>query len=366
MAVLDPRRFFSPAQRQVLFELAQGRCQGCSAELLEGWHADHRIPWVDGGPTSIENGQALCDACNHEKGRQMQFRDDFVPRPFQAEVANQVLERLRAGLDRTTVLATPGSGKTLAYQSLATRLYREGLITYVAVFVPRIALAEQCETGWMYTGAAGETRGLCLLFDAAKRIGMIRHRTNEAPLTFPSQHGSGFVATYSALVTNESLYLNWAKINEGRFLLVADEAQFCGEGNDTDNGGTRAGELIKRMHDHARHTLLLTGTPYRADNARLILADYEPDPANPKRLKLVHHAEASYADGIAEGYLRKFELTRTDARISRRTLGEDDGRGESLLEYNLSDDGSDLVPVLRDPQTWKPLVDRVVAAVKDK
>jgi superfamily II DNA or RNA helicase len=362
---LDQQRQFSPAQRQVLYELAQGLCQLCSAELLERWHADHRIPWADGGPTTIENGQALCDACNRLKGRQMQFRDDFEPRPFQAEVINQVLGRLRANLDRTIVLAAPGSGKTLAYQSLATRLFREDLITYIAVFVPRLALAEQCETSWMYKDASGQTRGLCLLFDGTKRLGMIRHKVNDPPLTRNSEPGSGFVSTYSALVTNERLFVDWARINEGRFLLIADEAQFCGDSKDVDGGGTRAGELIKRLHEHARHTLLLTGTPYRADNQPLILADYEPDPVNPRQMKLVHHAEASYADGIAEGYLRKFELTRTDARVFKRTLGGEDA-GDSLLEYNLSDDGDDLVPVLRDEQTWKPLVDRVVAAVKDK
>lgn len=296
----------------------------------------------------------------------MHFRDDFDPRPFQGEVINQVLERLRAGADRTIVLAAPGSGKTLAYQSLATRLFREDLITHVAVFVPRVALAEQCETSWMYKTASGEIRGLCLLFDGAKRLGMIRHRVSDPPLTRPSEPGSGFVSTYSALVNNEALYVNWAKMNEGRFLLIADEAQFCGDEGDRDNGGTRAGELIKRLHDYARHTLLLTGTPYRADNQPLILADYEADPTSSKRRTLVHHAEASYADGIAEGYLRTFELHRTDSRVSRRTLGEEDGTGESLLEYNLSDDGSELAPVLRDDKTWKPLVDRVVAAVKDK
>ncbi|MDF5758375.1 HNH endonuclease [Spongiactinospora sp. TRM90649] len=366
MVELDPQRFFSASQRQMLFTAAEGRCQWCSAELLERWHADHRIPWADGGHTTIENGQALCDACNHRKGRQMQFRDDFAPRPFQEEVINQVLGRLRANLDRTVVLASPGSGKTLAYQSLATRLYREDLITNIAVFVPRTALAQQCETSWMNKTANGEIRGLCLLFDGTKRLGMIRHKVNETPLTVQSQPGSGFVSTYSALVTNEAVFLNWATVNQDRFLLIADEAQFCGDTNDADNGGTRAGELIKRMHDYARHTLLLTGTPYRADNQPLILADYEPDPANPKRRKLVHHAEASYADGIAEGYLRKFELNRTDSRVSKRTLNGQDGTGESLVEYNLSDDGSELVPVLRDEKTWKPLVDRVVSAVRDK
>lgn len=366
MVDLDSRRFFSSSQRQELYALAEGRCQRCFKPLGQGWHADHRIPWADGGPTEVENGQALCNPCNLLKGRDMNYRDAFVPRPFQASVIDRVLERISAGEDRTVVLASPGSGKTLAYQSLATRLVREGLIDYVAVFVPRTALAEQCETGWMVTDKDGNVLGgLCELFDATKRLGKIRHRVNEVPLIPPSERNSGFVATYSALVTNEDTFARWALRHQGRFLLIADEAQFCGD--DAEGGGTRAGDLIKKLHEFALHTLLLTGTPYRADNQKLILADYEPHERKPKELQLVRHAEASYADGIAEGYLRTFEMKLTDARISKRTMAAPDSdRGDSLLEYNLSDDGSELMSALRDERTWKPLVDLVVKSVRDK
>ncbi|WP_310942084.1 DEAD/DEAH box helicase family protein [Streptomyces sp. gCLA4] len=363
----DPQRFFSPEQRSILYEHAEGRCQVCSVALSDGWHADHMIPWADGGPTTVENGQALCSVCNAKKGTGMHFSDTFTPRPFQREVLNRVIERIRERQECTVVLAAPGSGKTLTYQALATQLIREDLIDYVAVFVPRTALAEQCETGWMVLDANKNVRGLCEMFDSAKRLGRVRHRVNETPLTNPNEHGSGFVSTYSALVTNEEMFLRWARRNEGRFLLVADEAQFCGSAGDKEDGGTKAGALIEKLNEYARHTLLLTGTPYRADNKPLILADYEPDPDNPKKMSLVCHAEARYSDGVAEGYLRTFELHRTDARVSKRTLGDPDtGKGDSILEYNLSDDGDDLVPVLRDEKVWQPLVDRVVSRVRDK
>ncbi|MFJ4791798.1 HNH endonuclease [Kitasatospora purpeofusca] len=363
----DPQRFFSPSQRQVLYELAEGGCQRCSTELEEGWHADHKVPWSVGGPTSIENGQALCDACNAKKGTDMQFSDDFVPRPFQREVLFRVVERIRDRQQHTVVLASPGSGKTLTYQALATDLIRLGLIDYVAVFVPRTSLAEQCETGWMWQDRGGEIRGLCHLFDQRKRLGRVRHKVSEAPLTKASEQGSGFVSTYQALATNERLFLNWAKINEDRFLLVADEAQFCGAEGDKTSGGTRAGELIEKLSRYARHTLLLTGTPYRADNQPLILADYEPDPENPKQRKLVFHAEAKYSDGIAEGYLRTFELQLTEANVARRILGDPEtGKADTLVEYKLSTNGEELMPVLRDEKVWKPLTNRVVRQVRDK
>ncbi|MFB6866590.1 DEAD/DEAH box helicase family protein [Streptomyces virginiae] len=366
---LDPQRFFSGNQRKVLYSLAGGLCELCGEELGSGWHADHRIPWAAGGPTVIENGQALCAGCNQTKGDGMlqYFQDKFKARPFQADVVTQVLDGIESGRDRTVVLASPGSGKTLAYLSLATRLFREGRIDHIAVFVPRVALAQQCEVGWQHLTPDKRPGGLCTLFEEP-RFGKIWHRTNEVPLT--AGRGTGFVATYSALATSESIFVEWAAKHQGRFLLIADEAQFCGDSRDGDGGGTRAGTLIQKLHEHALHTLLLTGTPYRADNNPLVLADYE-DPqhgdANGLR-RLVKHAEATYADGIAENYLRTFEMHLTEARVSRRTLGDPSDRmsGDSLLTYNLSDDGDGLAEVLRDPKTWEPLVEQVVAKVRDK
>ena len=30
-------------------------------------HRDHVIPWAEGGQTAANNGQGLCEACNHAK-----------------------------------------------------------------------------------------------------------------------------------------------------------------------------------------------------------------------------------------------------------------------------------------------------------
>ncbi|WP_078650569.1 HNH endonuclease, partial [Streptomyces rimosus] len=364
----DTRRLFRQDQRKVLFSLAEGRCQICSAELGEDWNADHRIPWSEGGPTTIENGQAVCGPCNTSKGTGSQYADEFQARPFQREVLFQALERIQEKQRFSVVLASPGSGKTLAYQALATHLFRLGLIDYVAVFAPRIALAVQCETTWMWVDLNKQVHGMCHLFDPAKRFGRIRHKIKETPLTKWSEPGTGFVATYCSLVHNESVFMEWGREHRGRFLLVADEAQFCGSNSDDrEDGGTKSGALVEQLHEYALHTVLLTGTPYRADGQPLILADYESDPDDPKKRILVSHAQAKYSDGIAEGYLRTFELHRTDSRVSKRTLGDPcSGAGDRVLEYNLSDDGSELVPVLRDEDVWKPLVDRVVAKVRDK
>lgn len=363
----DPRRHFTNRQRNLLYASSDGTCEQCRNPLPPGWHADHRTPHSAGGRTDLANGDALCPVCNLRKGnRPVAYTDTFNPRPFQAEVVKSVLDGVSSGRKTTVVLASPGSGKTLTYQAVATYLYREGLIDYAAIFVPRLVLARQCETSWIHRLDRPEPDGNIFggdhrLFDARGRLGSIRHIPNRLPLTPPGESGIGIVTTYSALVRSPDIYIdNWAARHRGRFLLVADEAQFCGtSGDDDETGGTAAGKWMRELHEYAAHTLLLTGTPYRSDGQPLILADYEPEDGDGKR-KLVHHAEAGYATGIAEGYLRRFEATMVDARVRFKYTDN------TVNEYDLSISGADLREVMRKPDVWQPIADQVVEAVREK
>jgi superfamily II DNA or RNA helicase len=356
---MSERRRFNRAERVALYLAADGRCEECGAELEPGWHSDHEQPRSKGGPTDLINGQALCPDCNLKKGSQVRYEDTFDPRPFQREVIEKVLDGMKLGRDVTVVLASPGSGKTLAYQATATYLFREGLIDYAAVFVPRLNLARQCETSWMWRSDEGTLHGDHELFDPRSRLGRIRHTPNNPPLIPPGQHGVGFVTTYSALVTSPVLYESWVRANKGRFLLVGDEAQFCGAA-DEKGVGTKAGAVIEQLHEHAAHTLLLSGTPYRSDGQKLVLAEYEETDETGLQ-QLVTHAEATYSDGIAEGYLRRFEATLHDARVRWKEI-----RTNTVREYDLSGDGADLAQILRRSDVWQPIADTVVTAVREK
>jgi hypothetical protein len=70
---LDEKRNFGEEQKLELFIKYGKRCQGtfCGGRLIkdnETWHADHIMPWIQGGKTEIENGQVLCPTCNLKKG----------------------------------------------------------------------------------------------------------------------------------------------------------------------------------------------------------------------------------------------------------------------------------------------------------
>ena len=64
------RRSFNTEEREALYILAGGRCQNPQCgRLLDGdWEPDHIVPFSKGGNTEISNGQALCTACNRQKG----------------------------------------------------------------------------------------------------------------------------------------------------------------------------------------------------------------------------------------------------------------------------------------------------------
>lgn len=58
----------SPDIRQKHFEAQKGLCNGCSCELDDSAHIDHKIPISRGGMNLDENTQLLCAYCNLSKG----------------------------------------------------------------------------------------------------------------------------------------------------------------------------------------------------------------------------------------------------------------------------------------------------------
>ena len=49
--------------------LASGnKCESCGKSLSISYHGDHIKAYSKGGKTTLDNGQALCSACNLKKG----------------------------------------------------------------------------------------------------------------------------------------------------------------------------------------------------------------------------------------------------------------------------------------------------------
>ena len=103
---LDPRRYFTAAEVTAAWLLQDRTCRDCGRDvprdLVEG---DHIVAWSRGGPTTMENLQALCIACNRRKG----IREGVVNEKLAAAVAPSTAP-LRRWQERAleTVLSATG------------------------------------------------------------------------------------------------------------------------------------------------------------------------------------------------------------------------------------------------------------------
>jgi hypothetical protein len=75
---LDTNRWFTAEQRDQIWHTSGESCRICHIKLSRSnFHADHIQPHSEGGRTTVENGQALCAACNLRKGRDTMFPSEL-------------------------------------------------------------------------------------------------------------------------------------------------------------------------------------------------------------------------------------------------------------------------------------------------
>lgn len=67
---LDAQRFFDENQKREIWRRAEGKCGMCGLRINpeRSEEYDHIVPWIRGGPTSVENGRPVHSGC-HERGR---------------------------------------------------------------------------------------------------------------------------------------------------------------------------------------------------------------------------------------------------------------------------------------------------------
>jgi hypothetical protein len=66
---IDSQRGFDEAQRIAIYRRDGGKCKYCGDKVAwENFDADHNVPHIAGGPTTVENGWLACGKCNKKKG----------------------------------------------------------------------------------------------------------------------------------------------------------------------------------------------------------------------------------------------------------------------------------------------------------
>jgi superfamily II DNA or RNA helicase len=340
---MDKKRQFSRRQKNALFVAAFGKCEMCGNDLPPGWHADHIVPYIKNGNTSLINGRALCPLCNLKKGSSMSFKD---LRPFQREFIDAVLNKAQqvgSTPKRFIANVTPGSGKTLASLAAADALLEAGFIDTVIHLSPRLNLAHQMED---------DSKDF-IQSPLRKVLNRVEHRLNEPPLVRPP--ASGYATTYASVMSNVVLHLQ--TVRGKKYLLICDELQQLGVDYDGENS-TKSADAVKELAQNAFMVIGMTGTPYRADDSRLLFADYS-DPDENGMIQLQADVQATYRMGVVEGYLRKFEFHLYDGGTDWNNLGV-----VERLEISEMDKG--LWRVLQEPEFWKPLVDQFVEIANEQ
>jgi len=176
------------------------------------------------------------------------------------------------------VAAAPGAGKTRPALVLARELLRRGEIDRVAIVCPTAPLTRQ------WASAAGAL-GLDLQPDASH----LRTTSDFDGIAVTYARASAAAATYARECTP-------------RTLVVADEVHHLGD-------ELAWGDGFKRAFAGAGRTLLLSGTPFRSDDAPIPGISYDGEGFSEPDIAY------SYAESIADGACRRMIFVPFDGTL---------------------------------------------------
>lgn len=272
--------------------------------------------------------------------------DKVVLRAAQMRMVTAGLNTLERGEDTVVADMHPGSGKTLGSQALVNELYRREEIDAVVVLTPRINLCQQYETDW---------KNIRPLFSDPS-MGLIVHRDNQPPLIRSRQFG--YATTYQSFVSQPEIHFDLLQNSYKRIALIGDEWQTARA--DLNNGeiGTRCAYWLQKAKDLFKFKIVMSGTAYGSDGVPLLYARYSEPDENRIRY-LLPDVRSTYAEGVAEGYLRKFEYELFDGQAYYEYI---DGQVDNLI---LSEMRNGVSKISSHPGYWKSLVDRTVDSVRE-
>ena len=235
------RRFFTKRQKKVLRISAGNQCQMCEAPLNKIFHADHQKPFSKGGLTLLNNGQALCAACNLSKGNKMPTQN---LRPWQQEAITKCINWFSCSDENKhfVINAAPGAGKTICASKIASILLTTGEIERVIVIAPRTEVVRQ----WSEEFFAVVGRNMTRITGSDVNV---------------ESYGEDLCATWAAVQgLSEAFQL---VCNNNKTLVICDEHHHAAVKAAWGDGADSA-------FKNAKYVLVLTGTPIRSDGEETV------------------------------------------------------------------------------------------------
>lgn len=295
----DPRRRFSKTERLGAWLAQDGRSAISGEPLGTDFHADHRIPHSKGGPTSIENCDAVTPEENLRKGARMnryRWQDEFIQKYLAHPEPNFFL------------CALPGAGKTRA----AIRVIRAWIDqggTFIAA-VPTLPVRKQWRDNLQKAG----------IYADAKFYGALRD----------GYHGG--LVTYAGI---HSLTGAFKKFCQDRpVLLIADEIHHASE-SENSTWGTD----LRESFGGARRRLLLSGTPVRSDRETTSFLKIVPADGGPQyEMHFLYDWPRALADKVVRAVtFHRLAMDNVVVQFERKGQVTFSAEDEAWLNYALDD-----------------------------
>ncbi|MGI2149286.1 DEAD/DEAH box helicase [Shewanella baltica] len=215
-------------------------------------------------------------------------------RQWQSECVKRALRHFYGAHRYFLCLATPGAGKSIMAAEVAARLFEDGLIDFVLCFSPSVNISQ----------------------------GMKQTFSNRLECRFDGVIGSvGCSYTYQGMLAFKEDF--WQLLRRNRVLVVFDEIHHCA-GRSLEDANVWGEEILLNIQAQAQYTLALTGTPWRSDQAPIVLSRYT-DPDNLIQCDYVYGLKEAVADGVCRSphivLIDNDKILVTDEENETKTYG---------------------------------------------
>ncbi|WP_308291535.1 DEAD/DEAH box helicase [Microbacterium sp. G2-8] len=244
-------------------------------------------------------------------------------RAWQQEALDQFFEQNKRDF---LVAATPGAGKTTYALTVARELRQRDEIDRVVVVCP----TEHLKTQWA---------------DAAARVSIRLDPEFSNGSPYLARHYHGAVVTYAQVAVKSSVHR--ALVGEARTLVILDEVHHGGD-------ALSWGDAIRDAYEGATRRLLLSGTPFRSDEAPIPFVEYAPDEQG-LRTSVTDYSYG-YGRALADGVVRPVLFHVYTGHMKWRTRMGDEMEA-NLGQDNTKDITSQAWRTALDPEgDWMPAV----------